>query len=109
MKLVVASYVSERRSAKVMRLLIGDRLKKYGKVLECHNAKAWWRCGVHDDDKETGDSQRTKCERGQQRPCNGTEGRSEITSMLSSVEPVSQAKDQHFPGLRHNTRQRSDI
>ncbi len=55
MKLLVAKYVSNDSPAKVLDFY-RDKLKKYGKVLECHSQKHGGDVDVHDDDKDTKDS-----------------------------------------------------
>ena len=55
MKLLVAKYVSNDAPAKVLDFY-RDKLKKYGKVLECHSQKHGGDVDVHDDDKDTKDS-----------------------------------------------------
>ena len=63
MKLVVASYESDDVPAKVIDFY-RDKLKKYGKVLECHSQKHGGDVDVRDDDKDTDDkdSKALKCE-----------------------------------------------
>ncbi len=67
MKLIVANYVSEDAPAKVLDFY-RDRLKKYGKVLECHSQKHTGSVEMNDtdDDKDSGKegtkSKELKCE-----------------------------------------------
>ena len=63
MKLVVAKYVSEDAPGKVIDFY-RDKLKRYGKVLECHSQKHGGDVDVHDDDKDSGGSKnkQLKCE-----------------------------------------------
>ena len=51
LKLVVANYVSDDAPAKVIDFY-RDKLKRYGKVLECHSQKHGGDVDVHDDDKD---------------------------------------------------------
>lgn len=61
-KLVVASYESDDAPAKVVDFY-RDKLKKYGKVLECHSQKHGGDVDVHDDDdKDSKGSKELKCE-----------------------------------------------
>lgn len=64
-KLVVANYVSGDAPAKVIDFY-RDKLKKYGKVLECHSSKHGGDVDVHDDDdkdtKGAKGSKELKCE-----------------------------------------------
>jgi hypothetical protein len=63
LKLVVAKYESDDTPDKVVAYY-RDKLKKYGKVLECHSQKHGGDVDVHDDDKDTDDkdSKELKCE-----------------------------------------------
>lgn len=62
MKLVVAHYESDDAPAKIVNFY-RDKLKKYGKVLECHSQKHGGDVDVHDDDKDdANDSKELKCE-----------------------------------------------
>lgn len=61
MKLLVANYVSDDAPDKVINFY-RDKLKKYGKVLECHSQKHGGDVDVHDDDKDSGKSKELKCD-----------------------------------------------
>ncbi|HME34551.1 MAG TPA: hypothetical protein VKF84_04880 [Candidatus Sulfotelmatobacter sp.] len=54
MKLVVANYESEDAPGKIIDFY-RDKLKKYGKVLECHTHKHGGNVEMHDDDMDSGD------------------------------------------------------
>jgi hypothetical protein len=61
-KLVVAKYVSDDSPAKIIDFY-HDKLKKYGKVLECHSQKHADDVSVNDDDdKESKSSKELKCD-----------------------------------------------
>lgn len=61
-KLVVANYDSDDASAKVIAFY-RDKLKKYGKVLECHSRKHGGDVDIHDDEKDDSNkSKELKCE-----------------------------------------------
>lgn len=60
MKLVVAHYDSDDAPAKIVDFY-RDKLKKYGKVLECHSQKHGGDVDVRDDDKDDKDSKELKC------------------------------------------------
>jgi hypothetical protein len=60
-KLVVAKYDSDDAPAKVIDFY-RDKLKRYGKVLECHTQKDGGDVDVHDDDKDSGKNKPLKCE-----------------------------------------------
>lgn len=55
LKLVVAKYESDDAPAKVANFY-RDKLKKYGKVLECHTQKHGGDVDVHSDDKDSQES-----------------------------------------------------
>src|SRR6202140_2526671 len=59
MKLVVAQYVSDDAPAKIIDFY-RDKLKKYGKVLECHSKKHGGDVSIHDDDKTSKDNKDPK-------------------------------------------------
>jgi hypothetical protein len=62
MKLIVAHYDSDDAPAKIVDFY-RDKLKKYGKVLECHSQKHGGDVDVRDDDKDDSkDSKELKCE-----------------------------------------------
>jgi hypothetical protein len=60
-KLVVAKYDSDDAPGKVIDFY-RDKLKKYGKVLECRSQKHGGDVDVHDDDKDSKGSKELKCE-----------------------------------------------
>jgi len=62
MKLIVASYDSDDAPNKVIDFY-RDKLKKYGKVLECHSQKHGGDIDVHegDKDKDSKDNNELKC------------------------------------------------
>lgn len=62
-KLVISKYDSDDAPGKVIDFY-RDKLKKYGKVLECHSQKHGGDVDVHDDDKDSKDSKdkELKCE-----------------------------------------------
>lgn len=61
MKLVVANYVSDDAPGKIVEFY-RDKLKRYGKVLECHSHKHGGDVDVHDDDKDSSKSKELKCD-----------------------------------------------
>ncbi len=61
-KLVIAQYVSDDAPAKIIDFY-RDKLKKYGKVLECHSQKHADDVSVNDDDdKDSKSSKELKCD-----------------------------------------------
>ena len=61
MKLIVAEYESDDPPAKVIDFY-RDKLKKYGKVLECHSQKHGGDVEAHEDSKDSKESKELKCE-----------------------------------------------
>ena len=61
MKLVVAKYDSDDAPAKIVDFY-RDRLKKYGKVMECHSQKHGGHVEVSEDNKDSKDSKELKCD-----------------------------------------------
>jgi hypothetical protein len=61
MKLVVANYDSDDAPAKIIDFY-RDKLKKYGKVLECHSQKHGGDIDVNEGDKDSKDSKELKCD-----------------------------------------------
>jgi hypothetical protein len=62
-KLVVSNYESDDAPAKIVDFY-RDKLKKYGKVLECHTQKHGGNVEMHDDDKDkdSKESKELKCD-----------------------------------------------
>jgi hypothetical protein len=61
MKLVVAKYDSDDAPGKITDFY-RDKLKKYGKVLECHTQKHGGDVDVHDDSKDSEGGKELKCD-----------------------------------------------
>lgn len=61
MKLVVAKYQSDDAPARVTDFY-RDKLKKYGKVLECHTQKHGGDVEIDNDDKDSKSTQELKCD-----------------------------------------------
>jgi hypothetical protein len=61
MKLIVANYDSDDAPAKVIGFY-RDKLKRYGKVLECHSEKHGGNIDVHEGDKDSKASKELKCD-----------------------------------------------
>ena len=60
-KLVIANYESDDAPGKIIDFY-RDKLKKYGKVLECHSQKHGGNVEVHDDEKDSKGSKELKCD-----------------------------------------------
>jgi hypothetical protein len=61
MKLIVANYLSDDAPAQVLDFY-RDKLKKYGKVLECHSDKHGGDVEVKNNDKDSNKSHELKCD-----------------------------------------------
>ena len=93
MKLLVANYVSDDGPEKVLNFY-RDKLKKYGKVLECHSEHAG-NVSVHDGEKDSGKSKELKCDDNSGPVTElkvGTEGNERVVA----VEPGDSTKGSKF-------------
>jgi hypothetical protein len=87
-KLVVVNYDSDDAPAKILDFY-RDKLKKYGKVLECHSKKHGDNVDVHDDDddKDSKKSKELKCEGDNSGPVTELKVGTENNQHVVSVEP----------------------
>jgi hypothetical protein len=85
-KLVVASYDSDDAPGKVIDFY-RDKLKKYGKVLECHSQKHGGDVDVHDDDKDSKGSKELKCEGDNTGPVTELKVGTEDNQRVVAIEP----------------------
>lgn len=60
-KLVIANYESDDAPGKIIDFY-RDKLKKYGKVIECHSQKHGGDVDVHDNEKDSKGSKELKCD-----------------------------------------------
>lgn len=94
-KLIVAKYESPDSPDKIVAFY-RDKLKKYGKVLECHSQKhAGDGIDVHDDDKDSSGNKPLKCEQNSGPVTElkvGTEDRQHVVA----VEPADSGKGTTF-------------
>jgi hypothetical protein len=112
MKLMVAKYESEDAPAKIVDFYRG-KLKKYGKVLECHSQKHGGDVEVHDDDKDSKDndkdSKELKCEQNSG-PVTELKVGTEDNQHVVAVEPGDAGKGATFALVYVRTRgKRGDI
>jgi hypothetical protein len=98
MKLMVAKYESDDAPAKIVDFYRG-KLKKYGKVLECHSQKHGGDVEVHDDDKDSKDkdkdSKELKCEQ-DSGPVTELKVGNEDNQHVVAVEPGDAGKGSTF-------------
>jgi len=105
LKLVVANYVSDDAPAKVIDFY-RNKLKRYGKVLECHSQKHGGDVSVHDDDKDpdksSDKSKELKCDE-ESGPVTELKVGTEDNQHIVAVEP-SDGKGTHFALVYVHTR-----
>lgn len=95
-KLVVANYDSDDAPGKVLDFY-RDKLKKYGKVLECHSTKHGGGVDVHDDDKDDSNgSHELKCEGDNSGPVTELKVGTENNQRVVSVEPKDSGSGSTF-------------
>jgi hypothetical protein len=105
-KLVIAKYESDDAPAKVVDFY-RDKLKKYGKVLECHSHKHGGDVDVHGD----GDSDKSKGQESKQLKCDESDGPvtelkvgTEENQHVVAVEPRDSGKGATFALVYVHTR-----
>jgi hypothetical protein len=95
-KLVVAKYDSEDAPAKVIDFY-RDKLKRYGKVVECHSQKHGGDdVDVNDDDKDSGKNKPLKCEGNNTGPVTELKVGTEDDQHVVAVEPSDAGKGSTF-------------
>src|SRR5712691_8060154 len=85
-KLVVVNYDSDDAPAKVIDFY-RDKLKKYGKVLECRSRKHGGDVDVNDDDKDSKGSKELKCEGDNAGPITELKVGTEDNQRVVAIEP----------------------
>ncbi len=85
-KLVVAKYDSDDAPGKVIDFY-RDKLRKYGKILECHSQKHGGDVNVHDDDKDSKGSKELKCEGDNTGPVTELKVGTEDNQHVVAIEP----------------------
>ena len=93
-KLVVAHYDSDDAPAKVIDYY-RDKLKKYGKVIECHSTKQASNVEVHDDDKDSKGGKQLKCDENSG-PITELKVGTEDNQHAVSIEPLDAGKGSTF-------------
>jgi hypothetical protein len=94
MKLMVAKYESEDAPAKIVDYYRG-KLKKFGRVLECHSQKHGGDVDVNDDDKDSKGSKELKCEQNSG-PVTELKVGTEDNQHVVAVEPSDNGKGSTF-------------
>jgi hypothetical protein len=107
-KLMVAKYESDDSPAKIIDFY-RDKLKKFGKVLECHTQKHGGDVEVNDSDKDTKDSKELKCEENSG-PVTELKVGTEDNQHVVAIEPRDTSKGSTFALVYLHTRgKRGDI
>jgi hypothetical protein len=108
MKLVVVKYDSDDAPAKLIDFY-RDKLKKYGKVLECHSERHGSHVDAHVDSKDSKDSNELKCEENSG-PVTELKVGTEDNQHIVAVEPGDAGKGSTFALVYLRTRgKRGDI
>jgi hypothetical protein len=108
MKLVVANYVSDDAPGKLLDFY-RDKLKKYGKVLECRSAKLNGGVSSHDDDKDSSKGKELKCDENSG-PVTELKVGTEDNQHIVAVEPGEGSRGSKFALIYLHTRgQQGDI
>jgi len=102
LKLVVANYISDDAPGKVIDFY-REKLKRYGKVLECHSQKHGGDVDVHDDNKDSSKSKVLKCDENSG-PVTELKVGTEDNQHIVAVEPPDSGKGAHFALVYVHTR-----
>jgi len=102
MNLLVASYVSDDQPAKIIDFY-RDKLKKFGKVLECHSQKRGVNMDSHDEDKDSGKNKELKCDE-DSGPVTELKVGTEDNQHIVAVEPGDASKGTTFALVYLRTR-----
>ena len=108
MKLVVAKYDSDDGPAKIIDFY-RDKLKKYGKVLECHSEKHGGDVEADVDSKDSSDSKELKCDENSG-PVTELKVGTEDDQHIVAIEPRDAGKGSTFALVYLRTRgKRGDL
>ena len=102
MKLVVAKYDSDDSPAKIIDFYRG-KLKKYGKVLECHSQKHGGDVDVQEDSKDSKDNKELKCDENSG-PVTELKVGTEDNQHIVAIEPREAGKGSTFALVYVHTR-----
>jgi hypothetical protein len=109
LKLIVANYVSDDNPSKIVDFY-RDKLRKYGKVIECHSHKHNGDVEVHDDEKDSHGSKELKCDDDNSGPVTELKVGTEDNQRIVAVEPADGSKGSKFALVYVYTRgKRGDI
>lgn len=108
MKLIVANYVSNDAPAKILDFY-RDKLKKYGKVLECHSNNHGGDVSMNDDNKDSAQGKPLKCD-DNSGPVTELKVGTEDNQRIVAVEPGKTGTGSSFALVYVHTRgKRADI
>jgi hypothetical protein len=108
MKLMIAKYESDDPPAKIIDFYRG-KLKKFGKVIECHSQKHGGEVEVHDGDNDSKDGKELKCDENSG-PVTELKVGTEDNQHLVAIEPREAGKGSTFALVYVHTRgKRGDI
>lgn len=102
MKLVAANYISDDDPAKIVAFY-RQKLKKYGKVLECHSQKHGGDVSIDHDDKSSKAGKDLKCEENSG-PVTELKVGTEENQHIVAVEPAEGSKGSFFALVYVRTR-----
>jgi hypothetical protein len=108
MKLIIAKYESDDPPAKIVDFYRG-KLKKYGKVLECHSQKHGGDVNMHEDSKDSNHGKELKCDENSG-PITELKVGTEDDQHVVAIEPRDAGKRSTFALVYLHTRgKRGDI
>jgi hypothetical protein len=102
-KLVIAKYESNDAPGKVIDFY-RDKLKKYGRVLECHSQKHGDGVDVNDDDKDSKGHKELKCNEDNSGPVTELKVGTEDDQHVVAIEPGDASKGTTFALVYVHTR-----
>ena len=106
MKLIVAKYETPDPAEKVLNFY-REKMKKYGKVLECHNTND--KSGIHHDDDNKEGSQPVKCEGDNSGPVKELKVGTEDNQHIVALEDPKETKATKFVLIYLRKHQKGDI
>lgn len=102
MKLVVANYVSGDDPAKILAFY-RQKLKRYGKVLQCHSEEHGGDVSVHQDEHQSDSGKELKCEQNSG-PVTELKAGTEDNQHIVAVEPAKGSPGSNFALVYVHTR-----
>ena len=106
MKLIVAKYETNDPQEKVLAFY-REKMKKYGKVLECHSTDD--KSGFHSDEDKNEGSQPVKCEGDNSGPVRELKVGTEDNQRIVAIEDPKSGKETSFVIVYHRKHEKGDI